>query len=340
MAVACDGARAHATTDLDGDGLDDACEAALAEAYAPVILHSSAETNLPTDVDDFLTHTSLAFRDDACRAGADPKLVRAAPVQTALLGHTLESPCDGARVTSDGSRSDRKRRTFFLTNVDDAAKRGSADPRRWRTYVHAYPNDRGGVTLQYWRVYTYNRAFFSHGGDWEGVHVVLGADRTVASVGLLGHTQIEAVAPSELAWEGTHPVVYSEIGGHTSRARGDEIPARGCVDSTACAVSFSDLGTFIRQETWTGGRVVAANGRVSLGGGLVNVGEKSAPMNGQVFIRYSGLWGSPGRFYFTSGYWGPAYNETSERRDGFITAWCAGMAGPLDLRKECWAAGD
>ena len=103
-------------------------------------------------------------------------------------------------------------------------------------------------------------------------------------------------------------------------------------------MSLDDHGTFVRQETWSGGRVVWPDGRVATGGGLMNIGEKSSPLNGQLFVRYSGLWGSPHRFYSSSGYWGPAYNETSMRADGFNTAWCAGLAGALDPARECWAA--
>ncbi len=323
--------------DLDRDGLDDACEEALAERFAPVVIHSSAESSFPTDVDAFLATTSLAFRDDGCRAGEHPVLVEVAPTQEGLLHRAVVSPCDGSRVISDSSRSERKHRTFFLTDVATAARAGSADSRRWKTYLHAYPNDLGGVTLQYWRCYAYNHAVGSHGGDWEGVHVVLRADRAVDRVRLLGHRQMEELTPSESAWEGTHPVVYSEVGGHTSRATPEGIEAHGCEDPFGCTLTPSDGRTFVRQETWTGGRVEWPDGRVTPGGGLLNVGEKSEPMNGQAFIRYAGLWGSPGRYYFTSGYWGPAYNETSARPDGFITAWCAGMAGALDPSRECYA---
>ena len=61
---------------------------------------------------------------------------------------------------------------------------------------------------------------------------------------------------------------------------------------------------------------------------LKNLGEKIAPMKGMKFIQYFGLWGSRtvGPFaYFSSGYWGPAYNETGMERDHFVSAWCAGM---------------
>jgi len=334
------------TLDADGDGLDDACETALAETFAPVVIHSSAETVFPTDVDDFLTKTSLEFRDDRCSAGREPLLVVDAPTQAQLLHHEASSPCDGLRISSDGSRSDRKHTTFFLADVPDAAKQGSSDTHHWKTYVHVYPSSSDGddprgertVTIQYWRFYPFNRALANHGGDWEGLHVVLRRDRSVARIGLLGHRLIEWSSAGGLEWDGTHPIVYSDIGGHTSRASGRDIPGRDCFDSRACAVSKEDLGSFVRQETWSGGRVVWPDGRTTVGGGLVNVGEKSAPLNGQVFLQYSGLWGSPGRFYITSGYWGPAFNETDIRADGFVTAWCAGMAPPLVLAKECWGS--
>jgi prepilin-type processing-associated H-X9-DG protein len=322
--------------DADHDGLDDTCEAALAQEFAPIVIHSSAETNFPTDVDDFLASTALSFRDDACDA-ADA-LVTNAPDQDGLLRHTSVPKCGGGVVTSDGSRSERKHRTFFLGDVAEPVRRGNADSQRWTTYVHIYPSAQGGVTLQYWRFYAFNEAFADHGGDWEGEHIVLRADGTVRAVRLLGHSSIDELSPRELAWSGTHPLVYSEIGSHTSRATGDRIAANGCIGGGACDVTLDDARTFVRQETWSGGNVSWPDGHVTSGGGLLNVGEKSAPMNGQSFIKYSGLWGSPGRFYITSGYWGPAFNETSMRADGFVTAWCAGMAGPLDQRTECWAA--
>jgi hypothetical protein len=65
------------------------------------------------------------------------------------------------------------------------------------------------------------------------------------------------------------------------------------------------------------------------GGKLLNIGEKCTPLNGQWFIRYSGLWGSlskapqilppsvialiPQLYFISSGYWNPAFNETGMR---------------------------
>jgi hypothetical protein len=327
-----------AATDDDHDGLPDACEALLADRFAPVVIHSTDESNFPTNVDDFLEETVLAFRDDGCDAASEAIPVKESPTQAELLGRTFPSPCGGAPVKSDGSRSLGKHRTYFLSDVREPVRTGSVDTHGWTTYVHAYPNDRGGVTLQYWRFYAFNDAFNDHGGDWEGLHVVLGPDREPVSVRLLGHSSIEALGPEQLEWEATHPVVYSEGGGHATRASGESIVARGCVDTDPCMVSLDDPSSFVRQETWAGGRVTWPDGQVTHGGALVNVGEKSAPLHGQMFLRYSGLWGSPGVFYMTSGYWGPAYNETSMRDDGFITAWCAGIDGvKLDVKRECRA---
>jgi hypothetical protein len=80
-----------------------------------------------------------------------------------------------------------------------------------------------------------------------------------------------------------------------------------------------------------------------------------------VFIRYSGLWGSPGRLFITSGYWGPAFNETgaqcADGTDAYgrglwfragspscgavtIVSWCDDAGGPLDLDAECRALRD
>lgn len=145
--------------------------------------------------------------------------------------------------------------------------------------------------------------------------------------------------------------VYSEGGGHASRFSPHRISdltlLRECPEWIVGIKAKGGNGevdpnipaTCVRQETWTGGQVHWFNGIISDAGPLINLGAKTAPMNGQVFIQYSGIWGSPGTFDFTSGYWGPAFNETGMREDGFITAWGAGMVGDADLiRRECYPA--
>jgi hypothetical protein len=242
--------------------------------------------------------------------------------------------------------------SFFLENVPVDSRAGEkASPGDWITYVHSYRNESGGVTLQYWRAYAWNDARFllidvSHGGDWEGIAVHLDSHLQPSKVAYLEHSGI--VYESEhVQWSGTHPLVWSEEGGHSS------VPDGRTMRSSK----------WTTQQTWTGGTVTDSHGE-SLGrsGGLRNVGEKSRSRHGQVFVKYSGLWGSRRSLFFMSGYWGPAFNETGAQcSDGasaytpgmtyraesarcgrvFIKAWCDGMSGAsLDRSKECYADSD
>jgi hypothetical protein len=314
--------------DLDKDGISDNCEDKLAGIYAPIIYHSSDESNFPTNVDKFLEKTSLWFYDDSCNPDIKRKLTNK-PDQEQLISFSINEGCNSKEtVYSNGTLSKGKHRTFFLEDVDENSRKGSMDSKDWITYVHSYQNDLGGITIQYWRFYPFNDAFNNHGGDWEGIHVILDKNFQPVKAALLGHTGIETVNWNELELEGenkTHPRIYSEGGGHASHKSGDSIMAKGCGPLIICRINPDNPQTFVRQETWNNGKVTWFNRGYGANGGLLNLGEKTAPMNNQYFIRYSGLWGSPGLFYFSSGYWGPAYNETGMAQDGFITAWGAGM---------------
>jgi hypothetical protein len=329
----------RAGADSDGDGLSDVCEQLLAERFAPIVYHSSDESNFPTNVDDFLTLTRLEVHDEACADSAAPLLLLK-PTQRDLLDQRDEA-CDGKVLSSAGTRSVGKRRTFFLADLPPEERAGSPDPRDWTTYFHAYPNDLGGVTIQYFRFYAFNDASNDHGGDWEGIHVVLarrGDSWAPFAIRLLTHDRLAQPPLGRFKFEGNHVRVFSEGGGHATRFSGDTIAARGCETERAatwrarCTIDPSSPTTFVRQETWTGGQVTGSLRGTT--GPLVNLGSKVRPMNGQDFVRYSGLWGSPGIFFGTSGFWGPAFNETSMRPDGFISAWCEGMQNPPEA--ECY----
>jgi hypothetical protein len=308
--------------DLDHDGIDDQLEDALAERFAPVVHHQRSETNFPVNVEWLLARTSLREIDDRVSGGRE--IVRQIPTQTALLAQTT-------------TRSVCKASGYFLADVDTVARAGLRnDPSGWTTYVHTYGNAAGGITIQYWRLYAYDETKvlfvnWGHGGDWEGIAVELDRQQQPQSVSLLGHTGIERARANAITWEATHPLIWSEPGGHASRKSGSRVAA-----------------DVVRQETWT-----------PAGGGLVNVGEKTQPRNGQVFIQYSGLWGTPHRLFVTSGYWGPAFNETVAVCDNgrpayrvslwcgaesncprmMHTAWCDRMDGArLDLARECYAS--
>lgn len=294
--------------------------------YAPIVYFDRNEKYFPTNVDWFLERTALWVCD-----GSDGILntiqVKNRPRQLDLLRqqHNLAS---GQRIFSDGSRSDRKRSSFFLGDLAKDQRGGASDPAEWTTYVHAYKNDVGGLTIQYWRFHAYNEGlaiplpfsipgleFGYHGGDWEGVSIVLDTGNSPLHLDLLGHTSIEKVTWEDIEREGDHPVVFCERGGHATMTAGAK--------------------DGLRHETWgtaLGGGVFLPNGTSVPAGGLLDVGSKLEPMSDQFFVQYSGLWGSPSQFpilgsdpyYFSSGYWGPAYNETELDPDGFITAWGKG----------------
>jgi len=329
--------------DEDKDNLDDRVEQQLAERYAPIIYHSSAETNFPTNVDWFLSKTSLMFYDDGCEPDKHI-LLKPRPSQRDLLNYVQSEGCDNYKmpVFSNKIRSKNKQYTFYLKDVHEQWRKGSLDTRDWTTYFHAFPNDIGGVTIQYWRFYAYNDAGNNHGGDWEGIFVVLDKEQKPTKIGFIGHTSISVENPSSVEWENGHPVVYSEGGGHASRPAGKGILANYCKQtlSPICTINKSDPSSNIRHETWTGGRVRWFDGKVSPSGKLINVGARTHPMNDQVFIQYSGLWGSPGRLYITSGYWGPAYNETGMNQKSsvhaYVPAWCSTMQGAYTNYDECW----
>lgn len=321
----------HSTTDLDHDGLSDQLEQELAEKFAPIVFHDSNEPNFPTSVVMFLPQTELWSYDDHCR----PQRQRFINLKSSIP-MAEQRPCHASDdvLASHGTRSENKNRTFFLKNVSKTARTGSLEPSNWTTYFHCYPNEDGGVTIQYWRFSAYNTGQFlglhvkigDHGGDWEAVHVVLNSSYTPVAARFLGHRTISTRNWADLNAEGFHLLVKSEKGGHTT------VPFK---------VGERPKGTLIRHETWSGGKITCPrNSRYaqlrateSEGPPLINLGEKTAPTTNMDFIQFSGLWGARQITWFfprlRSGYWGPANNETGMRRDYFITAWCIGMATSL-----------
>jgi hypothetical protein len=328
--------------DEDGDRVDDRLEDLLAERFAPVVFHGERETVFPTTVDSWLRRANLAVMDQPRHV----RIVVAGPLrQTQLID--VRAMAGELAITSSGTRTRGKKGGFFVEAAAGAVD-STPNPGEWVTYVHSYPNRRGGLTLQYWRAYTQDDARFlgidfGHGGDWEAVSVHLDADQRPARTTYLDHAGIADVT-QRVTWRDGHPQVWSEEGGHASYPD----------------ASHSQSTRWYRQETWTGGVVTRWNSAEKIpGGGLINVGEKSRPRNGQVFVRYSGLWGAPAVLFMTSGYWGPAFNETgatcangasayvpyllrpAERQSCgpiWINAWCDDAdSNRLDLRKECHA---
>jgi hypothetical protein len=331
--------------DQDNNGIPDDLEYRLANEFAPILFYDADEANLPTSVERFLGKTELWYFSEYCY----PQQILISKTAGAQLPNVVRPSCrtPGELIDSQGTRSTGKKSTFYLSNVSENERRGGENSDSWATYVHAYRNDVGGVTLQFWRFYPYNSSYLmgfhmdfgTHGGDWEAIHVVLkpsAAGFTPVLIRLLGHRDIVTRPWSDVTSEGGHSLILCEKGSHTSML-----------------MTGSDLSKrshWIEHKSWTGGSVRWPDGKVSNSGPLVMLGQKTSLRPGMEWLRYSGLWGTREnsalyRFY-RSGYWGPAFNETGLRKDGFVSAWCEGIArlmrasavteGPV-VEKECYA---
>ncbi|MGE3725344.1 MAG: FimV family protein [Candidatus Sericytochromatia bacterium] len=322
----------RAGKDSDQDGLSDACETILAETYAPVFYHSSQEKYFPTQVDAYLKQTALWFWDSDCDPDLNEQL-QAFPVQSQLLTQTQAASCKSKLpASSQTTRSKDKVRSFYLKDLPEEARKGSSNTRDWITYVHAYPNTLNGATLQYWRFYAYHSGDGDHGGDWVGVHIVLDSVFKPLRVGFAAENEIRYLNWRDLEREGENRVrLYSYPESHLVFTAGKEVPADGCKGLGgffSCRMDPAKPETFVRHESWKDGQVTWFSGDVGSSGGLLNLGERSLPLNGQSFIQYAGLWGSIGKNAVNSGDYGPAYSGIGMLSNGYLGFWAAGMLNP------------
>jgi hypothetical protein len=295
----------------------------LVEKYAPVLMHPHDEPNLPTNVDLFLPNCHLIFHNSACTADYMDFGTATFDLLESAVRH---SSCDGHTYMASGTRSASRSRTFYLTDVPDNVKAGSSNPKEWATYYHVFENTQGGLNIQYWSFYAFNTGkkigpvtIGSHGGDWEMVETVLDQNKNPTNVRTTGHTNIQSIQWTQLQLQGTHPVLFTEKGGHEAHSTSQE-PA-----------------PWIVHQTWTNGSSTFPGGSPQPSGPLVDMGSRLKPK--VRFLRYSGLWGSLGVTSFSSGYWGPAFNETGMPQDGFLAAWCDQMAPSQQVQsgqKECY----
>jgi hypothetical protein len=163
-----------------------------------------------------------------------------------------------------------------------SVRAGSRSPEDWTTYVHVYLRTDGGINLQYWFFYPYNDglAIFDHESDWE--HVTVRLDRSRNPVGVY-YAEHENNRPghyrewSSIRKEGFHPIVLSADGTHASypdRAAATWFDrVSHCADAARCSDPI--------WRTWEGG-------------GLQNLGERSAPRVLDDIWSYDARWGEGG----------------------------------------------
>jgi hypothetical protein len=283
------GERADAVfTDADGDGLDDAVEDQLAATYAPEVrlAPNAIDWTRPANVDWYLARVHMRFDHAGC---PDCQVIAlGAPTQNNLSTQSHNTKNWYCGHTSTTYASSQSHKEFFLQPPDDAVHNGASSS-EWRVYVHVKPSVvvSAGYDIQYWFFYPYNDfiASANHEADWEHITVSATSNGDFHSVWYAQHSGGIRYTASQIAWNGTHPIVYSADGSHASYpAAGDWYLAPAVYDHT-----YTGGPTW---QTWTN---------------WVNVGEKSAPRSGQLFIKYGGRWGEVGELDDTSGPQGPSF---------------------------------
>jgi hypothetical protein len=290
--------------DNDRDGLVDAEELQLLQAYAPQLRLHWTEDRLPASVGWLLPRSYLRYtHDDGC---SDCEIIG----RGSVTNENITEQChrnksgwpwcnhEGSCNPSDSYMGSGFRVGFFLQqhNEDHA---GSGDHGDWVTYGHAFSRSGGGVVLQYWVFYAYNDSYlgWNHEGDWELVAVYLDAAGEVVEVKLSAHEDFTPRQPHELEWvDGTHPVVYVANGSHANYHGTTGGPLGDCLDAPFYD-NCNELGVW--WNTWDEQEF----------GGILWLGERSRHVAAANWLRYSGRWGEIGVSDDTSGPHGPAYQS-------------------------------
>jgi hypothetical protein len=307
--------------DLDKDKIPDELELELATRFAPEVrlAPKSKDETRPASVDWYLDRVRLRFHHNNapdCQIKGVGRVTQSNLHRQShkknrrlrLRGWTHEKP----RL-----KSSEKQRHFFLQPPDDDVHKG-APKSDWTVYVHVRKSKRisGGFDIQYWFFYPYNDfvAKANHEGDWEHITVTLNPDQTFESAWYAQHesgkryfTKDDMRRLQSDPWcrfvDGTHPVVYSADGSHASYPDAKK--------GQVCTFSLSGASvTLPADNTYDGGPIWKTWKK------LVNVGEKDAPLNGQEFILFGGLWGEIGMTKWTSGPHGPAFQSAWSKKEG------------------------
>jgi hypothetical protein len=300
--------------DGDADGLDDGLENCLLQRHAPVVyLAWDIDQSRPANVDWYLARTHMRFTHDGCSDCAILGLGSVTQSALASRTHAEKNWVCSHTSTTRASYGDtwNEAEHFFLQVPNDAnetaSHQGSTNPADWKVYGHAYRNSLGGVNLQYWFFYPYNDSVsvMNHEGDWEHVNVRLRADYSIDGAFLAQHGGVTLYPAAQLQWfDANHPYVWAADGSHaTYRSESDCDTAwrEQGFDTDSCRTN-----SLWRWFTWAGGKGTQSGFQ---GGGVINVGEKTRPLNGQNFIKYNSRWGEIGNTSATSGPRTPSFQS-------------------------------
>jgi hypothetical protein len=288
-----------ASGDLDRDGVPDQIEDQLVLKFAPVVRFHVNEQYLPASVPWYLERVRMRFD---VSMGLDKQLLNKGNVTvTGLLSQTQQGQTSGLSA---------KPSDFFLEQTD-ASGGDNLDSYRQETrqgsgqagrvcYAHVRPapagTHPGEYDIQYVFFYAYNgdllktSAETAHEADMEHITVRVGKDHnTIDQIYYAAHD-------AEGKWYGRQtapgmqdgysvnaegrPVVYSAVNSHASYPwAGAKVRGNGLPDDVT-----GDGGS--EWDTMSN---------------AMNVGEKSYPRHGMLWIQYSGRWGELGTTSFTGG---------------------------------------
>ena len=288
--------RCETYVDADADGLDDGVEACVLNKHAPLLyMPLGLDWTRPANVDWYLARSALRFHHNNC---SDDQVVAIGGLTQVRLvnqfhrrkrGLASFSPCSHYGDYISTGRGPYDDNQHFFLQPNDATHAGSGNPADWITYGHVYPNDIGGMNVQYWFFYAYNDNIgsFNHEGDWESITVRLDPAGKPAGVYVCAHGH--CVLDNYVTWhEQHHPKLWVADGSHASYR------SEFACDRAAALEGAGDNCQTVsayRWFTWRGGRGTQQGLQ---GGGVINVGEIGHALNGQYFIRYYAKWGENG----------------------------------------------
>lgn len=313
--------------DDDKDGLDDALEYEIAKRYAPQVRLHPDDTNLPASVWYTLQNSELkVHQTGACfidnTVDSTPTGIYSNPCGYSSKDRQWEwcwNYCEGwwecgkctaavsagfpygrcvwGNPTYRACQSDR-----FYLDIDNNVRSGEGTGTNVPVYAHVRKSRNGGcqIEVQYWFHYTYNDALgpINHEGEWENIRINLGWDGSPSVDGTwiqgdlfyAQHLVGDYYSPNEITFiDDTHPVVYSEDGGHAS------YPRAGTWQIPSVPEAIED------DETADGGP------QWNTWNNVINVGETENPLGGNHWLKYAGLWGKKGLTTITSGPPGPGH---------------------------------
>ncbi len=296
--------RCETYLDDDGDGLDDGVENCALNKHAPLAyLPINLDWTRPANVDWYLTRSALRFHHSRCSDEQIVAIGELTQLKLVTRYHQRKKepvsldPCShyGDYISSSSANAYFGEHHFFL-QPNDATHAGSANSADWVVYGHVYPNDIGGMNVQYWFFYAYNDNFgsFNHEGDWESITLRLDPRGNVEGAYVCAHGNCPL--RTDIAWHATsHPIIWVADGSHASYTSEANCDNAGV--SEGGGDNCQTVGAH-RWFTWRGGRGAQPGLQ---GGGVINVGERGRPLNNQKFIRYNANWGEVGTTSVTSG---------------------------------------